>query len=60
MLGEIKETCDNDLENPPNNLEVTSSLIYVIGSKVYYSKKDNIVAIYNGEIKGYIFEIGTL
>lgn len=34
LLGEIKEACDNALEKPTNNLEVTSSLIDAIGSIV--------------------------
>ena len=48
LLGEIKQACDNALEKPTNNLEVTSSLMQ-------YSEKDNKIAIYNGKTKEYIY-----
>ena len=48
LIGEVNEACDNDLQ-------VTNSLIEAIGSKVYYNEKDNKIAIYNKEIKEYVY-----
>lgn len=55
LIGEVNEACDNDLQKPTNDLQVTNSLIEAIGSKVYYNEKDNKIAIYNKEIKEYVY-----
>ena len=55
LIGEVNEACDNDIQKPTNDLQVTNALMEAIGSKVCYSEKDNKIAIYNKEIKEYIY-----
>ncbi len=55
LIGEVNEACDNDLQKPTNDLQVTNSLIEAIGSKVYYNEKDDKISIYNKGIKEYIY-----
>lgn len=55
LIGEVNEDCDNDLQKPTNDLQVTNSLIEAIGSKVYYNEKDDKISIYNKGIKEYIY-----
>lgn len=55
LIGEVSEACDNDLQKPINDLQVTSVLIDAIGSEVYYNEKNNKIAIYNEEVKEYTY-----